>query len=245
MQSPLEQFVIRPIIPIHIGGYDLSFTNSTLWMTIALAIIFVLFLVGTSRKALVPGRLQSVAEMAYEFVSNMVNDNTGHDGRKFIPLVFTVFLVVLFGNLLGLIPYAFTYTSHIIVTFALAIFIFALVITLAVAKHRHHFFSLFLPHGVPIFLEPLVVPIEIISYIFRPISLSVRLFANMLAGHVMVQLFAGFTIGLGAFYILPGGLPFVFIVALIGLELIVAALQAYVFAVLTAIYLRDTVEIAH
>lgn len=241
MQSPLEQFVIRPIIPIHVGGYDLSFTNSTLAMAIALAIIFFLFIVGTSKKALVPGRLQNVAEMAYEFVAGMVDDNTGHEGRRFIPLVFTVFLVVLFGNLLGLIPYNFTYTSHIIVTFALAIFIFALVVTLAVAKHRLHFFALFLPHGVPVFLAPLVVPIEIISYVFRPISLSVRLFANMLAGHVMVQLFAGFTIALGLF----GIMPFAFIVALIGLELIVAVLQAYVFAVLTAIYLRDTVELSH
>jgi F-type H+-transporting ATPase subunit a len=251
MQSPLEQFVIRPIIPIHVGGYDISFTNSTLAMTIALAIIFVLFIGGTRRKALVPGRLQSVAEMAYEFIAGMVEDNTGHAGRGFIPLVFTVFLVVLFGNLLGLVPYNFTYTSHIVVTFALAIFIFALVVTLAVARHRHHFFALFLPHGVPIFLAPLVIPIEIISYIFRPISLSVRLFANMLAGHVMVQLFAGFAIGMGLFgskhglWIVPGALPFVFIVALIGLELIVAALQAYVFAVLTAIYLRDTVELSH
>jgi F-type H+-transporting ATPase subunit a len=241
MQSPLEQFIIRPLIPIHVAGYDLSFTNSTLAMAIGLAIVFVLFIAGTSKKALVPGRLQSVAEAAYEFVSGMVDDNTGHDGRKFIPLVFTVFLVVLLGNLLGLIPYNFTYTSHIVVTFALAIFIFALVVTLAVARHRHHFFSLFLPHGVPIFLAPLVVPIEIISYVFRPISLSVRLFANMLAGHVMVQLFAGFAIALGIF----GVMPFAFIVALIGLELIVAVLQAYVFAVLTAIYLRDTVELSH
>jgi F-type H+-transporting ATPase subunit a len=252
MQSPLEQFVIRPIIPIHVGGYDLSFTNSTLAMTIALAVVFVLFLAGTSRKALVPGRLQSVAEMAYEFVSGMVNDNTGHEGRKYIPFVFTVFLVVLLGNLLGLIPYNFTYTSHIIVTFALAIFIFALVVTLAVARHRHHFFALFLPHGVPVLLAPLVIPIEIISYVFRPISLSVRLFANMLAGHVMVQIFAGFAISLGLFGlsfgklgILAGILPLALIVALVGLELIVAVLQAYVFAVLTAIYLRDTVEISH
>jgi F-type H+-transporting ATPase subunit a len=210
-------------------------------MAIGLGIIFFLFLAGTSKRALVPGRLQSVAEMAYEFVAGMVNDNTGHDSRKYIPFVFTVFLVVLFGNLLGLIPYNFTYTSHIVVTFALAIFIFALVVTLAVARHRHHFFALFLPHGVPAILAPLVVPIEIISYIFRPISLSVRLFANMLAGHVMVQLFAGFTIALGIF----GVMPLAFIVALIGLELIVALLQAYVFAVLTAIYLRDTVDISH
>jgi F-type H+-transporting ATPase subunit a len=241
MQSPLEQFVIQPIIPIHIGGYDLSFTNSTLAMAIALAIILFLFVVGTSKKARVPGRLQSVAEMTYEFVAAMVNENTGHEGRKFIPLVFTVFLIVLFGNLLGLVPYNFTYTSHIVVTFALAIFIFALVVTLALARHKHRFFALFLPHGVPIFLAPLVIPIEMISYIFRPISLSVRLFANMLAGHVMVQLFAGFTIALGIF----GVMPFAFIVALIGLELIVALLQAYVFAVLTAIYLRDTVELSH
>ncbi len=241
MQSPLEQFIIRPIIPIHVAGYDLSFTNSTLAMAIGLGIIFFLFLVGTSKKAMIPGRLQSVAEMAYEFVANMVNDNTGHDGRKYIPLVFTVFLVVLFGNLLGLIPYNFTYTSHIVVTFALAIFIFALVVTLAVARHRQHFFALFLPHGVPAVLAPLVIPIEVISYVFRPISLSVRLFANMLAGHVMVQLFAGFTIALGLF----GFMPLAFIVALIGLELIVALLQAYVFAVLTAIYLKDTVEVSH
>jgi len=241
MQSPLEQFIIRPIIPIHVGKYDLSFTNSTLAMAIGLGIILFLFLVGTSKRSLVPGRLQSVAEMAYEFVSGMVNDNTGHEGRKYIPLVFTVFLVVLFGNLLGLIPYNFTYTSHIIVTFALAIFIFALVVTLAVVRHKHHFFGLFLPHGVPPALAPLVIPIELISYIFRPISLSVRLFANMLAGHVMVQLFAGFTIALG----IAGVMPLAFIVALIGLELIVAVLQAYVFAVLTAIYLRDTVDISH
>jgi F-type H+-transporting ATPase subunit a len=241
MQSPLEQFVIKPIIPIHVGGYDISFTNSTLAMTIALGIIMLLFVFGTRRKALVPSRLQSVAEMFYEFIDGMVEDNTGHNGKKFVPFVFTIFLIVLFGNLLGLIPYNFTYTSHIIVTFALAIFIFAIVLTLALIKHKHHFFSLFLPPGVPIFLAPLVVPIEIISYIFRPISLAIRLFANMLAGHVMVQLFAGFTIALGVF----GVLPLVMIVALLGLELIVSLLQAYVFAVLTAIYLRDTLELSH
>lgn len=241
MQSPLEQFVVRPLIPIHIAGYDLSFTNSTLAMTFALILIGVIFILGTSRKALIPTRLQSVAEMVYEFIASMVEDNTGHHAKGFVPLVFTVFLVVLFGNVLGLIPYNFTYTSHIIITFALAIFIFATVVLLAIAKHGIRFFGLFMPPGVPIFLAPLVVPIEIVSYVFRPISLSVRLFANMLAGHVMVQLFAAFTIMLGFL----GIFPLLFNVALTGLELIVALLQAYVFAVLTAIYLRDTQEVSH
>jgi F-type H+-transporting ATPase subunit a len=242
MQSPLEQFVIRPIIPIHLWGYDLSFTNSTLAMAIALGLIMLVFLVGTSRKALVPGRMQSLAELFYEFIDGLVEDNTGHHGRKFIPLVFTIFLIVLFGNLLGLIPYNFTYTSHIVVTFALSSFVFALVLIMGLWTHKLHFFQVFLPPGVPIFLAPLIVLIEVISYVFRPVSLAIRLFANMLAGHVMVQLFAGFVIGLG----LGGGeLPFVFIVALIALELIVAVLQAYVFAVLSASYLRDTVELSH
>ena len=244
MQSPLEQFVIRPLFPhplFSIGGTDIYFTNSALAMAFGLILTLIIFMVGTSRKALVPGRLQSVAEMLYEFVANMVEDNTGHHARAFIPLVFTVFLVVLFGNVLGLIPYNFNYTGHIIITFSLAIFIFTIVVLVALAKHGIHFFALFLPPGVPIFLAPLVVPIEIISYIFRPISLSVRLFANMLAGHVMVQLFAGFAILLGVL----GIFPMLFNVALLGLELIVALLQAYVFAVLTAIYLRDTQEVSH
>jgi F-type H+-transporting ATPase subunit a len=238
MQSPLEQFEIRPLIPLHLGGYDVSFTNSTLFMAIALALIGLIFVIGTSRKALVPGRLQSAAELLYEFVVNMVDDNTGHGGRKFVPLVFTIFVIVLFGNVLGLIPYSFTYTSHIIVTFALALLVAIVVLLASLRKHGIHFFAMFLPAGVPVFLSPLIVPIEIVSYIFRPISLSVRLFANMMAGHIMLQVFAGFTVALGLF----GVLPLVFIIALIGFEIIVVLLQAYVFAILTSIYLRDATE---
>ena len=238
MENPLKQFAIQPIIPIHVGGYDLSFTNSTLLMTLALLFIMALFLFGTRRKALVPGRLQSATEMLYEFVANMVHDNTGHGSEKYIPFIMSIFLIVLFGNVLGLVPYSFTYTSHIIVTVVLALLIFVTVVLLSIKNHGLGFFKMFFPKGAPIAMAPLIVPIEILSYVFRPISLSVRLFANMMAGHVMLQLFAGFTIALGLF----GVLPLTFVVLLTGFEIIVALLQAYVFALLTSIYLKDTLE---
>ena len=238
MENPLHQFAIRTIVPIHVGGYDLSFTNSTLLMTLALAVIMVLFLVGTSKRALVPGRLQSAAEMMYEFVGNMVEDNAGHGSAKYVPFVMTIFLIVLFGNVLGLVPYSFTYTSHIIVTVALALLIFLVVVVLSIKNHGFGFFKMFFPPGAPIFLAPLLIPIEVLSFVFRPISLSVRLFANMMAGHVMLQLFAGFTVALGLF----GILPLSFVVMLTGFEILVALLQAYVFALLTSIYLKDTLE---
>ena len=238
MENPLKQFAIKPLIPIHVGGYDISFTNSALLMTIAFVFIVVLFFVGTSRKALVPGRLQSAAEMMYEFVANMVEDNAGHGSAKYIPLVMAIFLVVLFGNVLGLVPYSFTYTSHIIVTAALSLFIFVTVVLLSLKNHGIGFFKMFFPPGAPIFLAPLLIPIEVLSFVFRPISLSVRLISNMMSGHVMLQLFAGFTIALGLF----GVLPLTFVVLLTGFEILVALLQAYVFALLTSIYLKDTLE---
>jgi F-type H+-transporting ATPase subunit a len=238
MENPLSQFAIHTLIPLHIGKYDVSFTNSSLLMTIAFALIVLLFFVGTSRKAVVPGRLQSAAELLYEFTANMVEDNAGHGSAKYIPFVMSIFVVVLFGNLLGLIPYSFTYTSHIIVTVALALMIFVVVVLLSLKNHGLGFFKMFFPPGAPIFLAPLLIPIEVLSFVFRPISLSVRLFANMMAGHVMLQLFAGFTVALGLF----GVLPLTFVILLTGFEILVALLQAYVFALLTSIYLKDTLE---
>jgi F-type H+-transporting ATPase subunit a len=207
-------------------------------MLIALLLIVFVFFVGTSRRAVVPGRLQGAAELLYEFTANMVEDNAGHGSEKYVPFVMAVFLVVLFGNVLGLVPYSFTYTSHIIVTIALAMMIFILVVLLSLKNHKLGFFKMFFPPGAPIFLAPLLIPIEVLSFVFRPISLAVRLFANMMAGHVMLQLFAGFTVALGLF----GVLPLTFVVLLTGFEILVALLQAYVFALLTSIYLKDTLE---
>jgi F-type H+-transporting ATPase subunit a len=237
--SPLEQFTIERLIPVHIGGLDLSYTNSALMMTIVVALITLLLVGATRRASLVPGRLQSVAELAYEFVAGMVRENVGHEGMEFFPLVFSIFMFILFGNLLGLIPYSFTFTSHVIVTFALALFVFLFVTMLAFWRHGIHFFTFFFPPGAPIYMAPLLVPIEIISYLTRPVSLSLRLFANMLAGHTMIAVFAGFTVAMGLF----GFLPLAFNVALLALEVVIAALQAYVFAILTCLYLSDAIHL--
>lgn len=231
--------MIERIVPLHIGSVDISYTNSALLMTIAVVLITLLLVVGTRRRALVPTRLQSVAEMSYEFIAGMVEENIGHDGIEYFPLVFTIFMFVLFGNMLGLIPYSFTFTSHIIVTFALALFVFLLVTLVAFARHGIHFFGFFFPPGAPVFMAPILVPIEIVSYLSRPVSLSIRLFANMMAGHTMMAVFAGFTITLGLF----GFFPIAINVALFALEVIVTALQAYVFTILTCLYLRDAVHL--
>ena len=238
--SPLGQFTIERLVPLHIGSLDISYTNSALLMTIVVVLITAL-LVGTTRHAsLVPGRLQSIAELSYEFVLGMVRENVGDaDGRQFFPLVFSFFMFILFGNLLGLIPYSFTFTSHIVVTFALSLFVFLFVTMIAFIRHGIRFFTFFFPPGAPIIMAPLLVPIEIISYLTRPVSLSLRLFANMLAGHTIIAVFAGFTVALGVF----GFLPLAFNVALLGLELVIAALQAYVFAILTCLYLSDAVHL--
>ena len=239
VSAPLEQFVIRPIIPIHIGTADLSFTNSALLMTLAVALTMLLLVGPTRRGALVPTRLQSLAELSYEFVANMVRDNMGTEGIEFFPLVFAIFMFVLFGNFLGLIPYSFSFTGQIVVTFALAIFVFVLATAVGFIKHGFHFFSFFMPPGAPLFMAPVLVPIEFISYMSRPVSLGIRLFANMMAGHTMMAVFAGFTLTLGFF----GFFPILINVAMFGLEVIVCALQAYVFTILTCLYLRDGIHL--
>lgn len=249
MASPIHQFNITPIIPFEVGGVDLSFTNSALWMAIGALLSCTYFIVATRKKALVPDRLQVTAEMFYEFIAGMIRENTGPKGRQFFPVIFTLFIVVLMGNMLGLIPYAFTYTSHIIVTFMLAAMIFFMVTIFGFINHGTKFLSVFVPSGVPLPLLILIVPIELLSFLIRPITLSVRLFANMVAGHLMLKVFAGFStmllVGLGAGGIVVGILPMLFNVGIYMLEVLVALLQAYVFAVLSAIYLKDAVELHH
>ncbi|TVQ82593.1 MAG: F0F1 ATP synthase subunit A [Micavibrio sp.] len=240
MAGPLDQFVIKPIIPIEIGGVDLSFTQSSLWMAFAIAAASLITVACMAPRAMVPGRWQNIPEALYDFVSGMVRETLGKEGNKYFPLVFTIFITVLMGNVLGMIPYSFTFTSHIIVTGALALFVFLLATGIGIVRHGLHFFSLFLPKGLPWFFAPLIVVIEIISYLSRPISLSVRLFANMVAGHTMLKVFAGFSVSMGIFF---GVLPMLLNVALIGLEFLIAFIQAYVFALLTCIYLKDAIEL--
>jgi F-type H+-transporting ATPase subunit a len=238
----MEQFEIKRLLNFHIGSLDASYTNSALWMTIAVILAFFLFVVGMQKKALVPGRLQSMAELGYEFVAGMVRDNVGNAGKKYFPFVLTLFVFILFCNLLGLVPYAFTPTSHIVVTFAMAAVVFLGVTIIGFVRHGAHFLSLFVPKGVPFVLLLLLVPIEIISYLVRPFSLSIRLFANMLAGHTMLKVFGGFVVMLG---IIGGWAPLAFIVVFTGLELLIAFLQAYVFAILTCLYLNDAIHLHH
>ena len=237
--SPLAQFEIKPLLSLQVGDLDLSYTNSALFMTIALVLASSFLLLATRRSALVPGRWQSLAEISYEFVANMIRDNVGQEGRKYFPFIFTLFMFVLFGNLLGMIPYSFTYTSHIIVTFALAAVVFIGVTAIGFKKHGLHFLSFLMPAGVPMFMAPLIIPIEILSYFTRPVSLALRLFANMTAGHTMLKVFAGFVTLLGIF----GVVPLLLVAALTGLELIIAFLQAYVFTILTCVYLNDALHL--
>ena len=235
---PLEQFKVEPLIPLHIGGLDVSFTNASLLMTIAVVLITALLVLGTKRGALVPGRWQSVAEMSYEFVADMVDTNAGHGAEPYFPFVFSLFMFVLFANFLGLIPYSYTVTSQIIVTFALAAVVFIGVTIIGFIKHGLHFLRFFVPEGVPFVLLLLLVPIELLSYFIRPFTLSIRLFANMLAGHTMLAIFGGFAASIGLAAIFPVALN----VAIYALEVLVAALQAYVFAILTCLYLRDALH---
>ena len=239
-ETPLSQFKIEAIVPIHVGGIDVSFTNSAAMMVAAVLAATLLFVLSGRPAAMVPGRLQSVGELAYEFVAGMVRENCGTEGMKYFPWVFSIFMFVLFGNFLGMIPYTFTFTSHIIVTFALALMVFLTVTVIAFARHGFHFFSFFLPEGTPIAMAPMVVVLEVLSYFVRPVSLSIRLFANMMAGHTMLKVFGGFVISLGIVF---GVLPFAVNVALTLFEFLVAALQAYVFTVLTCLYLKDAIEL--
>jgi F-type H+-transporting ATPase subunit a len=246
--DPIHHFHINRLIPIEIGGLDLSFTNSSLFMVATVAAAGAFLYLATSSRAVVPGRAQSVAEMSYEFVANMLRDAAGTSGMRFFPLVFSLFMFVLVANLLGMFPYFFAVTSHIIVTFALAMLVIGTVIVYGFAKHGAGFLKLFVPHGVPSYLVPLVVLIEVISFLSRPISLSIRLFANILAGHITLAVFSGFVVSLSAFGALgiAGSiLPLAMTVALTGLEFLVAFLQAYVFAVLTCMYLNDAIHPSH
>ncbi len=246
--SPLHQFVIEPIVSLPVFGVDLAFTNSALWMVIAAFTAIGFFAYATGPRAIVPDRAQMMAESMYSFIANMVRDNTGVDGMRYFPFVFTTFMIVFLGNALGLIPHSFTYTSHIIVTGALAVLIFLMVLVIGVARHGTHFFHLFLPPGVPMWLAPIIIPIELISFLVRPVTLSVRLFANMMAGHIMLKVFAGLSVtalGMGAAGVAVGIAPALFNSVLMGFEFLIAFLQAYVFTILTCIYLKDTIEIGH
>jgi F-type H+-transporting ATPase subunit a len=247
MPDPIHQFDIHRIVPINFGGWDLSFTNSSAWMVAAVAVTVGFFIYAMQGRSLVPTRLQSMAEISYEFVANMLRDSIGKEGMKFFPFVFALFIFIFVCNMLGMIPGAFTVTSHIVVTAALAALVFLTVLAVGFAKNGLHFFKLFVPEGVPIYVLPLVTLIEIISFLSRPISHSVRLFANMLAGHITLKVFGGFVVmllGAGSFAVLAP-LPLLAAIALTALEVLVAFLQAYVFTMLTCMYLNDALHPGH
>jgi F-type H+-transporting ATPase subunit a len=247
--DPIHQFEIRDLFPIaKIGNTEIAFTNSAAYMFVAVALITAFLVGGTARRGLVPGRVQSIVELTYEFVASTIRSTAGAEGMRFFPFVFTLFTFILTVNIIGLIPYNFTVTTHIIITSTLALSVFLTVLVYGFWKHGLHFFNLFVPKGIPIYILPLVVFIEVLSFLSRPISHSVRLFANMLAGHITLQVFASFIILLGSAGILGiagATLPLALVVALIALELLVAFLQAYVFAILTCIYLNDAIHPGH
>ena len=241
--NPMQQFTVHKIGPeINIAGIDLSFTNASLFMLISVSAIMMLLFLGTKQKKIIPGKMQLVAEMFYTFVAKMISDTAGSKAKPYFPFIFSLFMFVLFCNMVGMLPYSFTVTSHIIVTLIMALFIFIAVTLIGFYKHGFKYLSIFVPSGVPVILLPLITIIEIISYLSRPVSLSVRLFANMMAGHTMLKVFGGFVVSLG---VLGGWLPLSFSVALTGLEILVAFLQAYVFAILTCIYLNDALNLHH
>jgi F-type H+-transporting ATPase subunit a len=246
--DPIHQFEIKPIFKLgHIGNTEIVFTNASLFMIAAVAVIAILMIAATSRRALVPSRLQALAEMSYEFIAGTVRSSAGEEGMRFFPLVFSLFIFILILNLFGMVPYGFTVTSHIIVTFALAAIVILTVIGYGIMRHGTRFFALFVPSGVHWSMLIILIPIEVISFISRPISLSVRLFANMLAGHIALKIFAGFVatlLGAGVWAVLAP-LPLALTVALTALEVLVAVLQAYVFATLTSIYLNDALHPGH
>ena len=249
MEDPIHQFNIVKYFTLgHIGGHEIAFTNSALFMAITLVGIWALLVAGSSRRALVPGRMQSIAELSYEFVADTIQSTAGKEGMKFFPFVMTLFMFILVANVIGLVPYTFTVTSHIIITAFLAMLVFLTVIGYGLYKHGLHFFGLFVPSGIPGYILPLIVFIEVLSFLSRPISHSVRLFANMLAGHITLKVFASFVTLLGGLGIagwVGAVLPLGLVVALTALELLVAFLQAYVFAILTCIYLNDAIHGGH
>jgi len=246
--DPIAQFQIIDLLPLEIGGYNVSFTNSALFMVLTVLLSSAFLIMSTSGRGLIPSRLQSVSEITYEFIANMLRDSAGSEGMKFFPLVFSLFVFILIANLFGMFPYFLTVTSHIIVTAALALLVISVVIIYGFWKHGLGFLKLFVPSGVPPVLAVIIVPIEVLSFISRPLSLSVRLFANMLAGHITLKVFAGFIVSLSALGfggVVGSILPLAFTVALTALEFLVAFLQAYVFAILTCMYLNDAIHPSH
>ena len=246
--DPITQFNVERIVNFHPFGLDASFTNASLLMVIILGLVSLLMIAGTARRSLVPGRLQAAAEMSYEFVANTVRGSAGQEGMRFFPFVFSLFMFVLFANLLGLLPFSYTVTSQIVITFALAALVMTILIVYGIARHGVHFLNLFAPSGVSPVILPFIVLIEIISFLSRPISLSVRLFANMLAGHITLKVFGGFVVrllGSGTAAALIAPLPLIGIILLTAFELLVAFLQAYVFAILTCVYLNDAIHPGH
>jgi len=247
--DPIHQFEIKNLFTLfHVGNTPIAFTNSALYMVVALAVITLLMVGATGSRALIPGRLQSVAEISYEFVANTLRSSAGTEGMKFFPLVFSLFMFILVLNVVGIIPYTFAVTSHIIITVSLALLVFFTVIIYGFWRNGLKFFKLFVPSGIPIYILPLVTFIEVLSFLSRPVSHSVRLFANMLAGHITLKVFGGFVTMLGALGVvgwLGAVLPLGLTVALTALELLVAFLQAYVFAILTCIYLNDAIHPGH
>ena len=234
--SPLDQFEINPLVNFEVGGFNLAFTNSSVSMVITVLFITLFLTLTVNPRSIVPSRMQLISELCYNFIAQLLNDTVGDQGKRYFPFVFSIFMFVLIGNMVGMIPYQFTFTSHIIVTFALAAVVFIGVTILGFVNHGIRFFTFFYIPGVPFYMHPLLIPIEVISYLSRPISLSVRLFANMLAGHTLLKVFAGFVVSMPFF---TGVLPLTFIVALTGLEILIAFLQAYVFAILTCLYIND------
>ena len=248
--DPIHQFNIDNLFTIgHIGGYTIYFTNSSAYMLLTVAVICLLAIGGLARWQLVPGRFQSSAELSYEFVASMIRSNAGQEGMKFFPLVYSLFMFILVSNLIGIIPYTFTVAAQIIVTASFALLVFFTVLVYGFYKNGLKFFKIFVPSGIPIYILPLVVAIEILSFLSRPLSHSVRLFANMLAGHITLKVFAGFVAllgtSLGAIGWIGGVMPLAMTVAIYALEILVAVLQAYVFAILTCIYLNDALHAGH
>lgn len=238
MASPLHQFEVKSILSISVGGVNASFTNAALFMCFAVAIITLFLTFSVRGRQFVPGRMQSLAELSYEFIANMIRTNVGSEGRPYFPFLFSLFYFILLGNLMGLMPFGYTFTSHLAVTLGMAIVVFIGTTIIGFLKHGLGFFGFFLPHGTPWYVAPLLVPIEIISYFFRPVSLSLRLFANMTAGHTLLKVLAGFVITAGVI----GVIPLVGVVAITGLEFLIAFLQAYVYTILACIYLNDALH---
>lgn len=249
MADPIQQFEIKPLVRIgEIAGHEIHITNSSVYMAAIVVSVGLFFALATRRRQTVPGRWQATSEILYEFIAKTLQDSTGKEGMRFFPLVFSLFLFVLVANMIGMLPGSFTVTSHLIVTFALAMIVFLTVTIYGFARNGLRFFRLFMPSGVPLALAPFIVPIEVISYLARPVSHSVRLFAVMLAGHITLKVFAGFVTslsGFGAFGMIGAIMPFAMTLGLTALELLMSVLQAYIFTMLTCLYLNDAIHPGH